>query len=435
MRKKDKILIILSVIILIALIFTQYLIVKNSSDFEKENVKNIQEKRELAKDNFKSKVTIALTKVRDKLISEKKESSNIYLDPVKQRQENYFVVSFYDTLAKNQLKPLIDEEFSQLFIENSYELGVYDCFTDSIIFDEFTTNQNKDSLKWDHDGYYFGVFFTDLTKPEPIQTSSVPYISLLGTLVILIAVFYLYFLARSIYRQKKISEITYDFINNMTHELKTPISTISLSTDVLLQTEETKKNERITKFLSIIKTENKRLENQVERVLEIAKLDKNKIDLNFEEIDLNDVLETCLETFSVPVMERKGEIKRNLKAEKTIISGDIIHVTNIIYNLFDNANKYSPKAPKITVETKNLNNEIKIVISDEGIGIKKEDCKEIFEKFYRVSTGDVHNVKGFGLGLYYVKQMMQKHNGDIEINSIYKEGSKFTLTFPLLENN
>ncbi|MEN8957404.1 MAG: HAMP domain-containing sensor histidine kinase [Flavobacteriales bacterium] len=431
MKRREKIIIVFSILILLGLILTQFLIVKNSSDIEKESIKIVGEKRDLKKENFKSQVTIALTKVRDQLISANKESSNIYLDPVKQIQENYYVVSFYDTLPKEQLKPLIDQEFGQYEITNSYQLGVYDCFTDSIIFDKFTTKQNKIPLKWPHDGYYFGVFFTDLSVPEPIKTSTLPYISLLGSLVILIAVFYLFYLARSILKQKKISDITYDFINNMTHELKTPISTISLSADVLLKSEETRKNERLNKFLSIIKTENTRLENQVERVLRIAKLDKDKIDLNFEEIDIHKVISTCLETFSVPVADRNGTISMNLKANNSIISGDIIHVTNIIYNLLDNANKYSPSSPVITVDTKNSKNEIKIVISDKGIGIKKEDCKDIFHKFYRVSTGDVHNVKGFGLGLYYVKQMMQKHNGNIEIESIVNEGSQFILTFPL----
>jgi two-component system phosphate regulon sensor histidine kinase PhoR len=431
MKSKGKIIITFSILILLGLIFTQYLIVKNSLDIEKDNIKIVGEKRELTKVNFKSEVTLALTKVRDRLISSNKETSNIYLDPVKQIQENYYVVSFYDTLPKSQLKPLIDEEFGKYYIKKNYQLGVYDCFTDSIIFDKFTTGQKKIPLKWEHDGYYFGVFFTDLSKQEPIKTTTLPYIYILGSLVILIAAFYLFYLARSILKQKKISEITYDFINNMTHELKTPISTISLSADVLLQSEENKKNERLNRYLSIIKTENKRLENQVERVLQIAKLDKNKIDLNFESIDIHKIIETCIETFSVPVIQRKGKIAKNLTASETIISGDIIHITNIIYNLFDNANKYSPKAPVITIETKNLNNVIKIVISDEGIGIKKEDCNEIFNKFYRVSTGDVHNVKGFGLGLYYVKQMILKHHGNIEIESIYKKGSQFTLTFPL----
>ena len=435
MKTTAKIIIILSISVLVGLIFTQFFIVKNSLEIEHENREIVEEIKQLEYKNFHTEVTLALTKVRDKLISINKEKSNIYLDPVKQIQPNYFVVSFYDTIPKDFLKQLIEEEFLSFYIDNSYQIGIYDCFTDSIIFDEFTTgNTNKFPLKWEHDGYYFGVYFSDLRKEEPIKKSSLPYMLMLATFVILIAGLFSFYLANGILKQKKISKITYDFINNMTHELKTPISTISLSTDVLLNSEETTKNERLGRYLSIIKTENKRLENQVERVLQIAKLDRDVIKLKFEKIDIHEVIHTCINTFSVPVQDRNGQIISHLNASKTHIEGDIIHITNIIYNLFDNANKYSPNKPKITITTMNTLFEIELRITDNGIGIKKEDTKQIFEKFYRVSTGDVHNVKGFGLGLYYVKQMMEKHGGEIEIESKIGKGSTFILTFPVSKN-
>ena len=435
MKTTAKIIIYLSISVLVGLIFTQFFIVKNSLEIEHENREIVLEIKELEDKNFRTEVTLALTKVRDKLISINKEKSNIYLDPVKQIQPNYFVVSFYDTIPKDFLKQLIEEEFSTFYIDNSYQIGIYDCFTDSIIFDEFTTDKNdKFPLKWDHDGYYFGVYFSDLKKAEPIRKSSLPYMLMLATFVIVIASLFSFYLANGILKQKKISKITYDFINNMTHELKTPISTISLSTDVLLNSEETNKNERLNRYLSIIKTENKRLENQVERVLQIAKLDRDVIKLKFEKIDIHEVIETCINTFSVPIQDRNGKIIAHLNASKMHIEGDIIHITNIIYNLFDNANKYSPKKPNITITTSNIDGKLVLQITDNGIGIKKEDTKQIFEKFYRVSTGDVHNVKGFGLGLYYVKQMIEKHGGDIDIDSKLGEGSKFILTFPVSNN-
>lgn len=435
MKTTAKIIIILSISVLVGLIFTQFFIVKNSLEIEHENREIVEEIKQLEYKNFHTEVTLALTKVRDKLISINKEKSNIYLDPVKQIQPNYFVVSFYDTIPKDFLKQLIEEEFLSFYIDNSYQIGIYDCFTDSIIFDEFTTgNTNKFPLKWEHDGYYFGVYFSDLRKEEPIKKSSLPYMLMLATFVILIAGLFSFYLANGILKQKKISKITYDFINNMTHELKTPISTISLSTDVLLNSEETTKNERLGRYLSIIKTENKRLENQVERVLQIAKLDRDVIKLKFEKIDIHEVIHTCINTFSVPVQDRNGQIISHLNASKTHIEGDIIHITNIIYNLFDNANKYSPNKPKITITTMNTLSEIELRITDNGIGIKKEDTKQIFEKFYRVSTGDVHNVKGFGLGLYYVKQMTEKHGGEIEVESKIGKGSTFILTFPVSKN-
>ncbi|MDB4195639.1 MAG: HAMP domain-containing sensor histidine kinase [Flavobacteriales bacterium] len=432
MKIKTKIIILVPVIVLIGLLITQFLIVKNSLNTEKENIEIIAETIKLEQSNFNSEVTLALTKVRDKLISLNKGNANIYLDPVKQIQDNYFVVSFYDTIPKTLLGNLIKEEFNSFYIDKTYKIGVYDCFTDSIIFDKFTNIDAKFPLKWDHDGYYFGVFFSNFKKTEPIKNSSLPYMLLLASMVIIVASLFTFYLANGILKQKKISKITYDFINNMTHELKTPISTISLSTDVLIKSQENNKDERLKRYLSIIKTENKRLENQVERVLEIAKLDKNKIDLNFEPLDIHDIISTCTDTFSVPIQEREGEISTELKANNPLINGDVIHVTNIIYNLFDNANKYSPNKPIINISTSNSNNGIIIKVSDNGIGIKKEDSKDIFNKFYRVSTGDVHNVKGFGLGLYYVKQMMLKHGGNIEIESIYKKGSTFILTFPII---
>ncbi len=435
MKTTAKIIIILSISVLVGLIFTQFFIVKNSLEIEHENREIVEEIKQLEYKNFHTEVTLALTKVRDKLISINKEKSNIYLDPVKQIQPNYFVVSFYDTIPKDFLKQLIEEEFSTFYIDNSYQIGIYDCFIDSIIFDQFTTeNKQKFPLKWEHDGYYFGVYFSDLQKAETEKKSSLPYMLMLATFVIVIASLFTFYLAIGILKQKKISKITYDFINNMTHELKTPISTISLSTDVLLNSEETNKNERLNRYLSIIKTENKRLENQVERVLQIAKLDKDVIKLRFERIDIHEVIETCINTFGVPIQDRSGIIISHLNASNMYIEGDIIHITNIIYNLFDNANKYSPKKPRIMVSTEDLGGKLEVKITDNGIGIKKEESKEIFEKFYRVSTGDVHNVKGFGLGLYYVKQMMEKHGGEIEIESKIGEGSTFILTFPASKN-
>jgi two-component system phosphate regulon sensor histidine kinase PhoR len=435
MKTTAKIIIILSISVLVGLIFTQFFIVKNSLEIEHENREIVKEIKQLEYKNFRTEVTLALTKVRDKLISRNKEKSNVYLDPVKQIQPNYFVVSFYDTIPKDFLKQLIEEEFSTFYIDNSYQIGIYDCFTDSIIFDEFTTeNEQKFPLKWEHDGYYFGVYFSDLKKVETEKKSSLPYMLMLATFVIVIASLFTFYLATGILKQKKISKITYDFINNMTHELKTPISTISLSTDVLLNSEETTKNERLNRYLSIIKTENKRLENQVERVLQIAKLDKDVIKLKFEKIDIHEVIKTCINTFIVPIQDRNGKILAHLNASNMYIEGDIIHITNIIYNLFDNANKYSPKKPNIQVFTKDLEGKLEVKITDNGIGIKKEDSKEIFEKFYRVSTGDVHNVKGFGLGLYYVKQMVEKHGGTIQIESEFGEGSTFIMTFPTSKN-
>lgn len=426
--KKVKLIIFFTLLGLVALIITQFLIIRNSHIIETENTEVLKKVIKLKKENFKSNILISLTKVRDKLISTNTEAKGIYLEPVQQIQPNYFVVSFYDTIPKELLQSYIKEEFNIYFIEEEFKTGIYDCFTDSIIFDE---NINSEiSLKWNHDGHYFGVYFPNLKEQKINKNSSLPYSLLFASLILITAGLFAFYSISTILKQKKISKITYDFINNMTHELKTPISTISLSADVLLKSKKLDKD-RVNRYLSIIKIENKRLESQVERVLQIAKLDKGVVELNFETLDIHTIIESCMETFKVPIEQRRGDLSYNLNAKNSLIKGDIVHITNVIYNLLDNANKYSKSAPKINITTESTENEIKIVISDKGIGIKKEDIKSLFDKFYRVSTGDIHNVKGFGLGLYYVKQMIKKHEGEIKITSKINEGSQFTIILPL----
>ena len=251
--------------------------------------------------------------------------------------------------------------------------------------------------------------------------------------MIFIVLSFLAYTLNVILQQKKLSEIKTDFINNMTHELKTPISTISLSADVLLKDLTLKENERLQRYLNIIKTENTRLQSQVERVLQLAKLEQGKIQLNFEKLDLHELIRKCAETFQVPIQNNDGELKLNLEASNSYINGDLVHVTNMIYNLLDNANKYSNEDPYIEINTSIEGEYILVSISDKGKGLKKEDLKYIFEKFYRVNTGNIHDVKGFGLGLYYVHEMIRVHNGKIEVESKEGEGSVFKLFFPLIK--
>lgn len=431
MRKikyRSKFIIFISVLILISLLIIQFLIIKNSIKSEKENTVILENLKELKKENFNSSIIIALTKVRDKLLLDNIELKDIYLDPVQKIQYNYFVVSFYDTIPKHLLQMYIKEEFESYYIKEEYQTGIYDCFTDSIIFDE---NIKWASLKkWNHDGYYFGVYFTNLKEEGIVKKIIFPYFLLFAFLISIFATIFIFYFIKTLLRQKRMSSITYDFINNMTHELKTPISTISLSTDVLLKSKGLDK-ERINRYLSIIKIENSRLETQVERVLQIAKLDKGVVELNFKFLDIHKIIKTCVETFQVPIEQRNGKLTYELTADKSIIYGDVVHITNLIYNLLDNANKYSKTFPEINIKTENINNSIKIVISDHGIGMKQEDIKNIFHRFFRISTGDIHNVKGFGIGLYYVKHIISRHYGEITVTSKVNKGSNFIIILPL----
>ncbi len=230
--------------------------------------------------------------------------------------------------------------------------------------------------------------------------------------------------------QKKLSEMKTDFINNMTHEFKTPIATISLATDSIVSPKVSSNPEKVQRFARIIKQENKRMNDQVEKVLQMAKLDKNKLKLNLSEVDLNDVVTDAAVYIGLQVEPRNGTVETNLHAEPAIVQGDLTHISSLINNLLDNANKYSPEEPKIIVSTRNVSKGVEVTVKDHGLGMSREARKNIFDRFYRVHTGDRHDVKGFGLGLSYVKTITEVHNGTINVKSELGKGSSFIVTFP-----
>jgi|WetSurMetagenome_2_1015567.scaffolds.fasta_scaffold00647_11 two-component system, OmpR family, phosphate regulon sensor histidine kinase PhoR len=230
--------------------------------------------------------------------------------------------------------------------------------------------------------------------------------------------------------QKKINEIKSDFINNMTHEFKTPIATISLAADTIANKKIINDEEKVRHFVSLIKKENDRMNRQVETILQISTLEKREMDFNFEEMDLHEVIRHGIETISIQVHDRGGVIKASLDAENSIITGDREHLRNLIHNLLDNANKYSDGNPEIKVLTRNNNYGIFLVVEDNGIGMTKAVQSKIFERFYRQTSGNIHNVKGFGLGLNYVKSIVDAHNGTVSVESEPGSGSRFTVFIP-----
>lgn len=234
----------------------------------------------------------------------------------------------------------------------------------------------------------------------------------------------------TIMRQKKLSVIKNDFINNMTHEFKTPISTISLAVQVLKDKSVAKNTEKSDRYLGIIQNENRRLGTQVEKVLQMAQLDMGDVKLNFTEVNVHEVIEQVIENVGVQIEQKNGLVDLEMDAQNAQIWADEVHLTNIIYNLLDNANKYSPEQPHITIKTTNSPEGFSITIQDKGIGMSKEQLSKIFDKFYRVPTGNVHDVKGFGLGLSYVKKMVEWHSGTIEVTSKLNEGTTFEIILP-----
>ncbi|MEO6883560.1 MAG: HAMP domain-containing sensor histidine kinase [Bacteroidia bacterium] len=249
--------------------------------------------------------------------------------------------------------------------------------------------------------------------------------------LILFIIFSFYYTISTILKQKKLSEIKNDFINNMTHEFKTPISTISLACEMLGDTSVNKSTEKTSNYLSMIREENRRLSLLVENILQTAILDKGAFKLKTDVVDVHQILTQVLGNIRLQVDSKQGEIITNLNAENYFLEADKVHLSNIIYNLIDNALKYSLRNPVIEVGTKNVQGGIEISIKDNGIGISKENQKKIFETLYRVPTGNVHNVKGFGLGLSYVKTVVDKHHGTITVESELEHGSTFRIFLPL----
>ena len=236
---------------------------------------------------------------------------------------------------------------------------------------------------------------------------------------------------RTLLKQKKLSEIKSDFINNMTHEFKTPLATISLTVDALKNERVAADPEKSRYFTGIIKEENLRMNKQVETILQAALLDKQEVQLKLKRMDAHDLIASALNNIQLQVEEKQGKLEVHMEAEKDIIMADEVHFTNLINNLLDNAVKYSKENPHIKLSTKNAGNMLKIRIEDNGIGMSKETINRIFEKFYRAHTGNVHNVKGFGLGLSYVKTMVEAHHGTIRAESVLGRGSAFTIIIPL----
>ena len=247
--------------------------------------------------------------------------------------------------------------------------------------------------------------------------------------IIIMCAFYI--TVRALIKQKKLSEIKSDFINNMTHEFKTPLATISLAVDALKNEKVINNREKMDYFTGIIKEENKRMNKQVETILQAALLDKQEVQLDLKSLHAHDLINSALNNINLQVADKGGRLEVKLEATKDLLLADDVHFTNLVSNLLDNAVKYSKLQPRIIVSTQSVGNVFKIKIEDNGIGMNKETLGRIFEKFYRAHTGNLHNVKGFGLGLSYVKTMVQAHRGTIKAESVPGKGTAFILSFPL----
>ncbi len=336
-----------------------------------------------------------------------------------------------------RLDALLMQQFSDYGISSPYEYAVYNASGQrafsSPAFDEEYDGDVFAKRLYPNDvhtkAHYVKVYFPH--RPNVVRGLMVQIIP--TTFFCLVVMILSAYIVVIIFRQKKLEVIKNDFISNMTHEFKTPISTMSLSAQMLRDLADTVKPDFIRRNTNIIIDEAKRLTIQVEKILQMSTFDRGKGRLKLEERNINELVDKVVNNFRVKVESANGEINERLEATDPIAMVDNVHFTNVIYNLLDNAFKYRRDAPMLSVWTRNANGGIIISVKDNGLGISKEDQKRIFEKFYRVSTGDKHDIKGFGLGLAYVKKIVEDHGGQISVESELNVGTKFDIYLPLIK--
>jgi two-component system phosphate regulon sensor histidine kinase PhoR len=341
-------------------------------------------------------------------------------------------------ISKDVLDTLIKKELLNKNITLNYDFWVKLANRDSILYSK-ASNPISQVLP---SNTFKTTLFNDIIRDPGMLYLSFPHknaaiygnmsanmASSAGLLLVLIFIFsYTLF---TILKQKKISEMKSDFINNMTHEFKTPVATIMIASEALKDPEIVEDKSRIKRLAGIIYDENVRLGNHIERVLSIARLDKKELQLERNEVDMNALVIAVADSMSLQLQKKGAEVTLKLDADPATIMGDEMHLSNMIFNLIDNANKYSEDQPKIEIRTRNTAKSLIVEISDQGIGMTKDHTKRIFDQFYRVPTGNLHDVKGFGLGLNYVKDIVTQMNGTIKVQSEKDEGTVFIITLPL----
>lgn len=377
-------------------------------------------------------IAIVLNSVARKMYSYN-QTQPPHENPVNQLTSNYFVVNINSVVDANILEFYLKSEFARIGLDVDYEYAIYDCHNDKMVYGNYIPSQGGNKVispstnlpKYSEYLYYFGIRFPSIQNT--VVSNMTIWLILSGILLALILFFSYSIMV--IFRQKRFSELQKDFINNMTHEFKTPIATINISADVITQQSIIKDPDRLLTYGNIIKQENSRLNMLVDKVLQIARIEKTGFQLKREELELNDLI--------LPVVEncrnnsgKEISVRSNLSPDVGSVFADQVHLTNIIYNLLDNASKYAGENPLITVETFCENKHIILRISDNGPGIPHSFQKKVFRKFFRIPTGNVHDIKGFGLGLYYVRNTCRAHGWNITLKSEPGAGCSFSIYIP-----
>jgi len=387
----------------------------------------------LKQDQYERSVQTALGNVKDTIVF-RKESGMGFMNNARSNND----VSTPDILTRYEIKDLLRTELQYNGIKQKFEYNIINEAAAPIMYSAgFRTEYLDDPglFKINISGRTSSTFetlFVYILQPQKYFMNQLLFM-LIGAIIftsIIIAAFFL--TIRTMLTQRKLSEIKSDFINNMTHEFKTPIATIQLASDALRNPKVISNPEEIMNYTGIIKEENRRMHKQVERILNAAQLEKDDVKLQLKELDVHAMIEKLFDNTQLRAEEIHATLSKDLSATNYAIMADEVHFSNIIFNLMDNALKYSKENPEVIVRTENFGQSLHIKFIDNGIGMTKETVNNIFEKFYRAHTGNKHNVKGFGLGLTYVKNIIDLHEAKIRVDSTLDQGSTFTIIFPTI---
>lgn len=388
---------------------------------------------------FNKKAELALYSVARQLA----DMNNTDLPPrdiVRQQSSNYFIVNIESEIDALMLESLMRQELQSQRMDVSFEYAIFDCISDRMAYGGYcqATTEEEDKSLADKTSYlapdddllyYFGIKFPERTGYIWKKMQLVVFLSVI---LLFTVAFFVYSLI-VILRQRRLANMQKDFIDNMTHEFKTPLSTIRIAAGVFQRDEYVASNSRLSRYAQLVHEQYERLNRQVEKVLQISKIEKGNFEIKKESIDINELVPPLIGSTRARVEEKNGLLQVDLPAGPLFVSADPLHLSNILHNLLDNAVKYGGESPNISVAGKQMKNQLTLTVTDQGPGIAKEHQERLFEKFYRIPTGNVHDVKGFGLGLFYVHQICRAHGWKIRINSKVGEGTTFLIQLPLLQ--
>ncbi|MEZ5013645.1 MAG: HAMP domain-containing sensor histidine kinase [Chitinophagales bacterium] len=384
--------------------------------------------------NFENAITLTLEQVAERIEVEN-HGKKLTEHPVVRISPHAYVVNISEQIDLNKLDYYMRNEFANPFHKVDFVYQVFDRAHNDLVFEETVSagaaTEAPDKLPTNLPVLNTSTYYFKINFPErPIVNSVMIFVWATSIVALTVVLIFFGYSLDVIVRQKRLSEFQTNFINNLAHEFKTPISTIGISADVLMEPDIAQDPDRLRGYAKIISKENKRLAGQVSKILELAKLEEDELSLHLESFHLNELVQGVADSFRLRVQEAGGTLRVELKVKNDTILADKVHLENVLNTLLDNALKYNSKIPDIDILTANDDNGIFISVGDNGIGISKEYHKKIFEKFFRIPTGNVHNVKGYGLGLSYVRMIARAHKWRLRMDSELHKGSIFTIIIP-----